>query len=167
MFCWPGSRDFHYALGPPAVWKPAPQSDPTSDSPGITTASRTRSRGSMGLARVEAIAGPGQSAGSSGAGHRHWVLAEKARSFYSLGPRGAEGRCCWGHFPGNLAPPPPERGLRYFRMETVPWPRGVVLPRWPLRPRNFQTEVMTCGGAGYMVSETRRRVRERRPEPSG
>jgi len=108
MFCWPGSRDFHYALGPPAVWKPAPQSDPTSDSPGITTATRTRSRGSMGLARVEAIGGPGQSAGSSGAGHRHWVQAETARSFYSLGPRGAEGRCCWGHFPGNLAPPPPE-----------------------------------------------------------
>lgn len=96
----------------------------------------------MGLARVEAIAGPGQSTGSGGALHYHWVQAEAGAAFIGFGSRGAEGRCCRGHFPGNLAPSPQERGLRYFRVETVPWQRGVVLPRWPLRSRNFQSEVM-------------------------
>lgn len=44
---------------------------------------------------------------------------------YSRWPRGAEGRCWRGHFPGNLAPSPPERGLRYFRMKfTLVWRGG-------------------------------------------
>lgn len=106
-----------------------------------------------------------QGAAEQGTGTGCWL--RRAHSFYSLGPRGAEGRCCWGHFPGNLAPPPPERGLRYFRMETVPWPRGVVLPRWPLRPRNFQTEVMTCGGRGIWCQRPEGESGREGPGPSG
>lgn len=152
MFRCSGRRTFHHALGPPRVWRPVPKSDPISDSPGSITMTRARSRGSTGLASVGTIAGLGLSAGSSGKQRNPERALDEVRGqrcLYSGWPRGAEGRCCRGHFPGNLAPSPPERGLWYFRMKTVPWPRGVVLlPRRPLRPRNFQTEVMTCRGRG-------------------
>lgn len=63
-------------------------------------------------------------AASRGTSARCRLGRSAASVLYSRWPRGAERRCWRGHFPGNPAPSPPERGLRYFRMETVPWPRG-------------------------------------------
>lgn len=142
MFRWPGSRDFHGSLSPPG---PVPQSDPILDSPGITTATRAKSRGSVGLARVEAIAGPGQSAGSGGAGHWHWVQAEAGAAFIVSGHGGPRGGAVGATFPETSRLPlrNEDFGISGWRLL---WPRGVVLPRCPLGSRNFQTEVMTCGG---------------------
>lgn len=87
----------------------------------------------------------GQGARSTGRGRDGTRAARSASDFIVAGrPRGAEGRCWRGRFPGNLAPSPPERGLRYFRKEIVPWPRGVAclaghrgpgisrLKQWPM-----------------------------------
>lgn len=99
LFRWPRSRDFHRALGPPGVWRPALQSDPTSDSPGITTATRTRSRGSVGLARVEAIAGPGQSAGATEQGSSTGCRLKLAAAFIVSGHGGPRGGAVGATFP--------------------------------------------------------------------
>lgn len=100
------------------------------------------------MARVEAISGPGQRARSGGgAGHQHWVQAEAGAAFIVSGHGGPRGGAVGATFPETSRLPLRNEGFGISGWR-LPWARGVVLHRWPLSSRNFQTEVMTSGGRG-------------------